>query len=224
MRRSHMAAIFAILCADSVIACASGSHSTLAPENLDLSGSWALNVELSDNPRDMIPEGGMAGGTAGGRPSRGGARPGRGGGQPSGGMGGRGGMRGGAPSETDQQRMLQTMRIATQAPRRIVVRQQDSTVTIRDGNGRTLMLHTNGEKIRQELENDGQLDIRAQWSGRALHIEREIHQGGKVVQKFFISEDSTRLHVETELDMGRGGRPRVFHYVYDSVQEQRRRP
>jgi len=120
----------------------------------------------------------------------------------------------------DQQQMLQTMQMATQAPRRIVVDQHDSTVTIRDGGRRALMLHTNWKKVRQENENGGEVDIRARWQGRELHIERDVHLGGKVLQKYYISADTDRLHVETSLEMGRGGPPRVFHFVYDPVQAQ----
>lgn len=204
------------LCTASMIACASGSGATLAPENLDLSGSWVLNVELSDNPREMMQQDGMGGGAMGGRPTGGGRRPGGGGGRPSGGMGGRGGMRGGAPSQMDQQRMQQTIRMATQAPRRIVVDQQDSTITIRDGGGRTLTLHTNWKKVTQEIENDGELDIRARWQERDLQIEREVHDGGKILEEFSISYSGDRLHVEKRLEMGRGGRAQIFHFVYDS--------
>ena len=191
----------------------SGPVSTLAPEDLDLSGSWILNVEQSDNPEQMMREGGMGGGAMGGR------RPGGGGARPSGGRTGRGGMRGGAPSQADQQRMQQTMRMATQPPRRIVIEQHDSTVTIRPARGRTELLLTNWRKVSQEIENGGQVDIRARWRGRELHIEREVHLGGKVTQQYSLSSDGERLLVETQLEMGRGGQPRVFHYVYDAVND-----
>ena len=129
-------------------------------------------------------------------------------------------MRGGAPTQMDPQRMQQTMRLATQAPRRIVIEHHDSTVIFWDGGGRTLALKTNWENVRQEIEDGGKVEIRARWQGRELHIERDVHLGGKILQKYFLSSDTERLHVETSLEMGRGGQARVFHYVYDAVDNQ----
>jgi hypothetical protein len=204
---SWTAAGFITLFAGSVLGCSSassGSGKTLAPEDLDLSGSWILNMEVSDNPAEMMEQGGMAGGRMGGA-------------RPSGGRGGRGGMGGGAPSEADQQRMMQTRRMATEPPRRLVIEQVDSTVTLRNGAGRTLLLHTNWKTVEQEIEDGGQLEIRARWRGRELQVEREVHLGGKVTQKYSVSSSGDRLLVETSLEMGRAPQPRVFHYVYDAA-------
>ena len=189
---------FVFLTALAMYGCSSGAlgaGSAIAPADLDLSGSWILNETESDNPQQMMQQGGRGGG----------------------GMGGRGGRRGGAPSQVDQQRMMQTMRIATQPPRRLVLDQQDSTVTLRNPNGRTLMLRTDWKKVGQEIENGGQVDIRARWRGGELQIERDVHLGGKITQKYSLSSDGDRLLVETRLEMGRASQPRVFRYVYDSV-------
>jgi hypothetical protein len=189
----------------------SGTGGALAPEDLDLSGAWTLNLQESDNPAEMTEQVGMTGGrTGGGRPSGGGGRP-------SGGRGGRGGMDGGAPNQGDQQRIMQTRRIATQPPRRLVLEQVDSTITIRNGVGRTLMLRTNWKKVEQEIENDGRVEIKARWRGRDLQIERQVHRGGKVIQKYSLLSSGDRLLVETRLEVGRAAQPRVFHYVYDSA-------
>jgi hypothetical protein len=113
--------------------------------------------------------------------------------------------------------MQQTMRIATQPPRRIVLEQRDSTVTIRNGAGRTLLLYTNWQSVEQEIEDGGQLEIKTRWRGRELQIERQVRQGGKVTQKYSLSSSGDRLLVETQLEMGRAAQPRVFHYVYDAA-------
>jgi hypothetical protein len=129
-------------------------------------------------------------------------------------------MPGGGSNQVDPQRMQQTMRMATQAPRRIVFEHHDSTVTIRNASGRTLLVHTNWKKVRQEIENGGEVDIRARWQGRELQVEREVHLGGKILQKFWLSPDTDRLHVEASLEMGRGRQPRIFHFVYDPAPER----
>lgn len=222
MRYSSLSAAGICLCTGIVLACASGAGTTLAPENLDLSGSWVLNAELSDDPREMMEQGGMQGGQMGGRPGgmTGGRPPGgMGGRRPPGGMGGRGGMEGGAPSEADMRRMQQTMRMATEVPRRIVVSHQDSTITIRDALGHSLTLHTNWEKVSQELENDGKVEIRARWHDRELQIEHDVQHGGKVLEKYTLSRLTNRLHVEKSVDTGMGrGQSLTFHYVYDPVE------
>jgi hypothetical protein len=218
MRNSWAVAGIFTLFAGSMLGCSSastGSRGALAPEDLDLSGSWTLDLEVSDNPAEMMQQGGRADGAAGGR------RPCGGGARPSGGRGGRGGGRGTAPSQADQQRMQQTMRIATQPPRRLVLEQRDSTVTIRNGAGRTLLLHTNWQSVEQEIEDGGQLEIKARWRGRELQIERKVYLGGKVIQKYSLSSSGDRLLVETQLETGRTGQPRVFHYVYDAAPRSR---
>ncbi len=207
MWHHRLAAVLASLSIASLVGCSSagsGASSTVAPEDLDLSGSWVLNVERSDDPQQMMQER-LPFMADGGRR------------RPMGDRDGRGGVRGGASSRIDPQQMQQTMRIATNAPRRIVVSQQDSTITIRDAGGRTLMMRTDWDKVRQEIPNGGQIDIRARWSGCELQIEREVHLGGKILQKYSLSSDKSQLHVETQLEMGRTGQPRVFHHVYDAA-------
>jgi len=82
------------------------------------------------------------------------------------------------------------------------------------------MLHTNWKKVSQEIENGGEVDTRARWQGRELQVEREVHLGGKIMQKYSLSPDTDRLHVETSLEMGRSRQPRVFHFVYDPVPDR----
>ena len=209
MKSPRILAGFATCCVVLLSACgsSSGEMSTIAPEDLNLSGTWVLNMELSDNPEQIAQQGGRrGGGMAGGR-----------GGRSMGGGGRRGGMRGGAPSQADQQRMMQTTRMATQPPRRMIVEQNDSTVTIQRGNGQAHVLKTNWEKVRQEMENGGHLDIRARWQGRELQVERDVHLGGKVTRVYSLSSDGERLIMETRLDMGGGRQPRVLHFVYDQA-------
>jgi hypothetical protein len=121
----------------------------------------------------------------------------------------------------DQQRMLQTRQMAAPPPRSLVVEHHDSTVAVRNAGRRSIELLTNWEKVRQEIENDGELDIRARWQDRALQIEREVTGGGKVTQSDSLSSDGERMLVETRLEMGGQGREQVFRYVYDRAENQR---
>ncbi len=224
MRYSNVSALGVCLFSGFVIACASGTGTTLAPENLDLSGSWILNTDLSDDPQEMMPDGGMPEGGMGGRPGgMGGGRPtgGMGGGRPPGGMGGKRGMGGGAPSEADLRRMQQTIRMAAEVPGRIDVSHQDSTINIREAFRPSLTVHTNWEKVRQDLDNDTEVEIRARWHERQLQIERKVQNGGKILEKYTLSQSTNRLHVEKSVDMEMGrGQTLTFHYVYDPAEEQ----
>lgn len=225
MWQSTVSAAAICVCTGLALACASSPGTTLAPENLDLSGSWVLNTDLSDDPGDMRLEDGMVSGTMGGRPGgMGGGRPTGGmggGGRMPGGMGGRGGMRGAPPDQMNRERMMQTVRMAAPPPRRIVVEHHDSTVSVQSNRERPADLVTNWKKVELEIENHGKLDIKARWQERALQIEREVHDGGKVTQSYSLSSDGERMLVETRLDMGRG-QEQVFHYVYDRTSDQTR--
>lgn len=189
---------------------------TLLAQHPDLSGHWALNQAQSENPRDMIPDrdssgGRMRGGERGGRGGFGGRRGGFG--------GGRGGYRGGGGGMSDEQRarMRQTMDLVYTAPASLVIVAADTSVTL-VAEGDTLVLPTNGRKIRREAarEGEGAVDIKGRWQGNDLVVERSVSGGGKVTEDYLRSADGKQLFVIVSYDGG--GRSISFRRIYDPAQ------
>ena len=116
--------------------------------------------------------------------------------------------------------MQQTMRMATEVPRRIKMSHLDSTITIREARRPSLTLHTNWKEVTRDLDNDTKVDIRARWKERELQIERQVQNGGRILERYTLSQSTNRLHVEksVEMEMGRG-QTLTFHYVYDRVED-----
>ncbi len=176
-------------------------RNAMATQQADLSGSWILNYEESDDPRAQMRE--MRGARGGDRPSFGGRRGGSGGGRGGGGFGG-----------GDRERMRQTMRMAMQAAERFTVAQGDSTVTITYEERASLTLFTNGKKWKEEGPEGVEIEFTAQWKGEELQVERKIDGGGKVQQTFLLSDDGDQLFVITKVELGRRA-PLKFRRVYD---------
>jgi hypothetical protein len=195
-----------------IMGCSSSQQfDPVAPEDVNLSGTWLLNAEESDDPREQMDQMGQAGG--GMRPS-GGTRPSGGGG---GGMrGGRGGMAGGT---MDPERMRQTMDMVRQAVRRIDLQQGDSTVTLIYNQGRSLLLHIDGRALKQELQAGAKMEIRAGWKGKYFIVERKIDGGGKITEEYMIPTDTDQLYVITRLEIDRMPQPLEFRRVYDAASE-----
>jgi len=196
-----------------IMACSSSQQfDEVAPQDVDLSGIWILNADESDDPREQMDQ--MGGGTGGGG-MRGG-----GGARPSGGMGGgmRGGRGGTGGGAMDPEKMQQTMEMVRQAARRIDLQQGDSTVTLVYDRAHSLMLHTDGRGLEQELPAGAKMEITAGWKGRYFVVEREIDGGGKITEEYMISTRTGQLYVITRLELGsRMPQPLEFRRVYDSA-------
>lgn len=189
----------------------------IPPEILDLSGSWTLNAAESDDPSQVLQDMRSQGERAGMQPQ--GRRP-SGGGPPSG-MGGRrpsGGARpGGVAAETQQQAMQRTRQLIQRSRMRLVVSQDDSTLTLVYGRGDSLRIDANGRKLEQDLGEDFKIENKGEWKGREFVLERRVENGGKITEKYFLSPERDRLHVISSVELGRMPRPFEFHRVYDRV-------
>jgi hypothetical protein len=200
------------------VACSSSQQfNQVAPEEVDLSGTWILNPEESDDPSGQMDQ--MGGGAGGG-----GMRGGGGGGmRPSGGMGGgmRGG-RGGMGGGMDPEKMRQTTEMVRQAAQCIGLQQGDSTVTLMFDQQRSLVLHIDGRELEQELPAGTKMEIRAGWKGRYFVVEREIDGGGKITEEYTISSGTGQLYVITRLELNdRMPQPLEFRRVYDTASESK---
>jgi len=189
----------------------------IPPEILDLSGSWTLNADESEDLARVLQDMRAQGGRTGLQPQ--GGRP-PGGGPPSG-MGGRrptGGARpGGAASEAQLQAMQRTRQLIQRSRMRLVVSQDDSTLTLVYGRGDSLRIDANGRKLEQDLGEDFKIENKGEWKGKEFVLERRVENGGKITERYFLSPERDRLHVITSVELGRMARPIEFHRVYDRV-------
>ena len=185
------------------VGCASGPYAGPyrgpVPPPVDLSGTWVLNIEESDNANSILGE----------ARERLSGRGGEGGQMPGGGRGG--GMRGGGGTmpdmETMRERMMQTLSIASQPAQRLLLTQTDTSVAIAFPAGSGLVVIPDGREVETEVEGGGDIETKAEWRGSELRIERKVNQGGTIRQTLYRTADGGRLIVVTEVQMARRGRP-----------------
>jgi hypothetical protein len=175
---------------------------SLAAEQPDFSGTWKLNQELSENPREKMAES-MSKGRGGESGARGG------------GMGG--GMRGGGGGHSGGREGMQE-RLGEREARiqQIVIDHEDPTFRIRLADDSENTFYTDG-RMTEDLEA-GLLEATATWKkGRHIEIERLSPQGGTITEKYELSDDGSQLFVKTKME-GNGQTPKVsFQRVYDRV-------
>jgi hypothetical protein len=190
---------------------------TLLGQRPDLAGHWIYNSPQSDNPRDQMRGGDTSRGGGGRLGGFGGRRGGAGGGF-GGGRGGFGGGRGGGGgmNEEARARMRQTMRLAFDPPPAFTLGETDSTVTFVTDSTGPVTLYSDGRKLKQKVEDGGDIEIRARWRGTDLMIDRAVSGGGKVTEDYLQSPDHKQLFVIVSFT-GMRGRTIQFRRVYDAA-------
>lgn len=187
------------------------ASASLAAEQPDFSGTWKLNPELSENPRDKMTEGVSKGG-------RGGQGGGTRGGGMEGGKGG-GGMRGGGSGRSGEREGTQE-RFREREPRiqQFTVVHEEPSLRFRYGDGSETVFYTDG-RITEDLET-GLLDATASWKkSKRIEIQRDTPQAGAITEKYELSDDGSQLLVKTKME-GNGRSPKIsFQRVYDRVPE-----
>jgi hypothetical protein len=98
--------------------------------------------------------------------------------------------------------------------------QTDSTVTVDYTGGMQLTLHTDGRKIRREAPNGGSFTLESRWQENRLVVERSMRRM-KIIQHYWLSEDSARLYVRTLIEGSRMA-PIEFRRTYDAPAGQSR--
>ncbi len=159
--------------------------SLAASDQSGLSGSWVLNLNESDDPREQF----------GSREDR--LRRRRSGSLDAEGEGPRRGSGGGL-----------------RAGRQFEITQDDGSVTFTRGNGLSRTLETDGQIITRELSG-GEVEIRAFWSDGDLVIERTRSEGGAFTQTYSLSDDGTQLFLTIRVEHDRLDEPIEFRLVYD---------
>lgn len=193
----------------------------------NLSGTWELNEEDSDNLREKMMEARRSGGSGGSRSGGGGFGGGMGGGRGGmgGGMGaGRGGMSGGRGGMGGGQRGGRSGGRDGEGPPRLMrgidvleVEQSDSKVTIRYSDDSERILITDGKKYESESPNGDSLITTAVWKQGQLIVTIKSSERGKITEWYKLSENGERLIVKLDLP-GRGRLPAMkLKRVYDLI-------
>lgn len=175
-----------------------------------LVGAWALNRDLSDDPR------------ANPAPPAAGGRTGRGGGGVGGGFGGFGGRRGGGDGgrggfdPARMEAMQEVLENLMQAPERLTIVERNGEILITDSDGRTQSLKPDGRKVQQKVAN-GLVSVtrKTEWNGATLVSQVEIDNGPTIIQTYARSEGGSQLVTTTKVDNSRGRQPMEIKRVYD---------
>lgn len=175
-------------------------------------GSWVLNREKSDDPREVMQESQQEG-AGGGMRSGGG-----GGGRQRGGAGGRtsGGRTGGRDDNVSMERrqgMQAFMRDAMRTAPRIQISRTDSTVTLETPPQGSRILFTDNREVTTPITADLEQKLKSKWDGDKLVIETQADAGIKA--KFEYERDKEQLKIKVRIQISRPRRVIRYELVYD---------
>jgi len=169
----------------------------------DLSGTWKLNRDASDDPRKKIEEARAEGDQSGG------------GGWHGGGTGHHGGRRGGGFSSGDRRSSGDMEPPADGDTLRID--HQDPRLVITDGAGREHVLYTDGRKVEEERSFGGTTKITARWKDGHVVVETEPERGPSYTETYAVTGDHKQWTVTRRI-RGRGRHGDIeIRRVYDAV-------
>jgi len=197
----------------------------VADQRPALSGTWKLNRDESDDPREKLRSaiqdrdqngspGGMGrhGGMGGGGIGMG--IPGMGGGM-GGSRGPGGGMGRGSGSEEQHARL----RDLVQAPDQVIVAQKGPETDITDTDNHVRALFTDGRKVEKAKKDSPQSQVKARWEGQTLITEEKGPNGEKISHAYELSvEGNQQLSDTLTLESKRLNTPVIIRYVYDKAE------
>ncbi len=210
-----------------------------AKERPDLSGTWELNVELSENPQQKVqemaenrrrqakaPSGGGGGGRSGG--GGGGAGGGGAGGAGGGGAGGaggaalRGGSRGGFSSSGGSLRGL--LGVVSQGIQMLKIDHREPEMQIEDSNGNVRLIFTDGRLVERKDEDGGKTKVKTKWKKDRVVVKVTFPTSGGVIPTIELTyelDGPDRLIVTSRVSASGPGRPTPplsVERVYDRVE------
>lgn len=183
-----------------------GTMSALASANgsSDLSGTWTLNKDLSDNPPH--------------RPDSGGHWRGRGGHPDS---AARTEFRSRHPRREQPDSLMGAgpMHGRMGQARTMTIAQTDSTVEMTGPRGHTRTLYTDGRVMTPDNDRAAEgIEIRASWNGDGnLVIEHKGPKGGTRTETYSLAADGKQLYVAIHVDPFGDREARDFRRVYDAA-------
>ncbi len=201
----------------------------------NISGTWALNKDQSDDPRAAMQQAGNSGGNGnggGGRYGGGGAMGGGGGNGGGGGWGGGGGQRGGGGGEGGGggRRGGQNGPGAMNNLSQLTIQQTASSAKVTGASGDVLALYSASEPApanssaapssSSSSSSSGDSDTAgappaAQWQGSQLVAVTPGRRQGSTTRTYELSPDGKQLYVTTKIDKPRFTKPVTFRLVYD---------
>jgi hypothetical protein len=170
-----------------------------ADQTPNLAGTWKLNTDKSDNPRQKMQEA-MA--NAGGGQSGGGYRQ-RGG-------GGQAGPRGNMMDEFTQLTIVQNgsdIKITGVSGRTLAVLPADKNANSNSG--------SNSNSDANSADQPAPTPPAVHWQDNQLIAEMEGRRGGKTTRTYELSPDGKELYVTTRMENPRFSQPVTFRFVYD---------
>jgi len=178
----------------------------------NLAGTWALNKDQSDDPRQKMREA-MGGGGYGGR-------GGWGGGGNGGGWGAGGGRRGGGGEGRGEDMMKELSQLT--------IVQTDATTRVTGSSGRVLALYSASSASNQgraspasSANSDENTPPAGDWEGSQFVVVNERRRGTST-QTYELSPNGKHLFLTTKVDSPRFSQPVTFRLVYDPVKSSTR--
>ncbi len=175
-----------------------------------ITGSWVLNLEESDDPREAMQNDqerrasgerrpiGNSGGSSSGRRPRSGSTTGR-----------QADM-----SPEQRQRIQLSIRNAMSRPFRLEISRTDSTVTLLTPQGNRI-LYTDNREVTVPIGPDLDSTVKCKWDKNKLVIESETDAGVKI--KYTYERDDNQLKVKVSIDVRRPRQRIRFELVYDAL-------
>ena len=186
---------------------------------VDLSGTWVLNAEASDDPQEELRRWVQARGVGGGAPAGTGTGEAGGGGYDVAGGGGRGmaGIGGG---------LLAMMQGFSQNSEKLTIVQSDPEVTITNAAGQSNMVFTDGRLVESEGEDGGKTKVKTRWKKDKMVIDidfptRPNPAGGTLTPGLTMTyslDKSGRLLLASTVGIGATVPPLTVDRVYDRGQ------
>lgn len=164
-----------------------------------IAGLWRYSAEASETVDDARPQGAPGGGFPGGS------------GGPRGGMGGGPRSRGGIGSPESSALLMGFLRPVLQ----ILIRQDDSTVTVSDASGQMQTVRTDGRKVKEYSLSGEAIETTARWKESRLSIERKFSNAGSVKESYYIDPITQRLVIEVRVSGAAFPRAIEMRRVYD---------
>jgi len=175
-------------------------------------GSWRLNRDESDDPRQKSnqrkvnnPNSGGYGGPHVGWPGGVGG-PGMGGPRPN-----------GTQKDTDEDKERYRELIDPSVRLRMERKSAtDPVLTMFGDQGRKTIFYTDGHKPDAPSSVGTDL-VEARWDGEKLVSESQLPKKGSMRRTYEISSDGLQLYEEVQLVIGKDKNPSTFRFVYDAV-------
>lgn len=178
----------------------SRAATTQAGTQPKIAGTWKLNKDQSDDPRQKMRQ--AMGDSGGGRGTWGGM----GGGQRGGGMGrGRDEGREGGGMMNDFSELT--------------IEQTASSTKVTGSSGSVLALYSSANSTGGNASDSGDAGAppAAQWQDNRLVVVTQGRRGGSTTRTYELSPDSKQLYVTTKMQNPRFQQPVTIRFVYDAV-------